>query len=191
MPASNRIHSSAALQTHGIWSQHIGDSYAPDTGASAGAGDEGNMFAVQQGLMNLAKAQAVHNEASERGSCKNCGGVGHFSWQCRNHLDAGLTSIDDIDSTSSESSESEDESDDDGGAAAADDRAAALEAKLGGGGGGDEAKRRRDDDADERERDSKKRKKHKKEKKSKKKHKKEKKSKKKHKKEKKSKKSRR
>lgn len=191
MPASNRIHSSAALQTHGIWSQHIGDSYAPESGGAAGGGSEGNMFAVQQGLMNLAKANAVQNTASERGSCKHCGGVGHYSWQCRNHLDAGLTSIDDIDSTSSESSESDDESDSGGGAAAANDRAAALEAKLGG--GGSEPKRRRDsdDDADERERDGKKQKKHKKEKKSKKKHKKEKKSKKKHKKEKKSKKSRR
>ena len=191
MPASNRIHSSAALQTHGIWSQHIGDSYAPESGGAAGGGSEGNMFAVQQGLMNLAKANAVQNTASERGSCKHCGGVGHYSWQCRNHLDAGLTSIDDIDSTSSESSESDDDSDSGGGAAAANDRAAALEAKLGG--GGSEPKRRRDgdDDADELERDGKKQKKHKKEKKSKKKHKKEKKSKKKHKKEKKSKKSRR
>ena len=40
MPASNRIHSSAALQTHGIWANHIGDSYAPDAaGGAAGGGD--------------------------------------------------------------------------------------------------------------------------------------------------------
>ena len=165
MPASNRIHSSAALQTHGIWANHIGDSYAPDAagGAAGGGGgggggggdegaDEGNMFAVQQGLMNLARAQAVQNEASERGSCKKCGGVGHFSWQCRNHLDAGLTSIDSDDSTSSESSsddEDDDDDDDDEGAA----RAAVLEARLGGGGGEPAPKRRREEDSPDRDRE--------------------------------------
>lgn len=31
MPANNRVHSSAALQTHGIWQSAIGyDPYAPD-----------------------------------------------------------------------------------------------------------------------------------------------------------------
>ena len=41
MPAGNRIHSSAALATHGIWSQHIGDSYAPDAAAGGGGGGDG------------------------------------------------------------------------------------------------------------------------------------------------------
>lgn len=64
MPANNRVHSSAALQTHGIWQSAIGyDPYAPDkvqrqddrsvpdpaAGGGASAADEQNAYDSFQG----------------------------------------------------------------------------------------------------------------------------------------------
>ena len=64
MPANNRVHSSAALQTHGIWQSAIGyDPYAPDkvqrqddrgapdptAGGGATATDEQNAYDSFQG----------------------------------------------------------------------------------------------------------------------------------------------
>lgn len=98
MPANNRVHSSAALQTHGIWQSAIGyDPYAPtnkdsDKG-SAGPGEDGaaasseNAYASFQGLLALARVTGSgSNEA--RGACKKCGRVGHLTFQCRNFLSA-------------------------------------------------------------------------------------------------------
>ncbi|XP_074566154.1 CAX-interacting protein 4 [Curcuma longa] len=98
MPANNRVHSSAALQTHGIWQSAIGyDPYAPtnkdsDKG-SALPGEDGaaasseNAYASFQGLLALARVTGSgSNEA--RGACKKCGRVGHLTFQCRNFLSA-------------------------------------------------------------------------------------------------------
>lgn len=95
MPANNRVHSSAALQTHGIWQSAIGyDPYAPnkeDNKKSAqpqtsNAEPEGeNAYASFQGLLALARITGS-NADEARGSCKNCGRVGHLNFQCRNFL---------------------------------------------------------------------------------------------------------
>ncbi|CAM6103246.1 unnamed protein product [Calypogeia fissa] len=113
MPANNRVHSSAALQTHGIWQSAIGyDPYAPDQkaarasqaddlrGAPAGGGgtsasapesgiteEQQNAYDSFQGL--LALARLTGSSADEvRGACKKCGRVGHLTFQCRNFLTA-------------------------------------------------------------------------------------------------------
>ncbi|KAB1208132.1 CAX-interacting protein 4 [Morella rubra] len=95
MPANNRVHSSAALQTHGIWQSAIGyDPYAPNkddardsanhTSANAEP-DAENAYASFQGLLALARITGSNaNEA--RGACKKCGRVGHLTFQCRNFL---------------------------------------------------------------------------------------------------------
>ncbi|KAK1428718.1 hypothetical protein QVD17_17557 [Tagetes erecta] len=95
MPANNRVHSSAALQTHGIWQSAIGyDPYAPnkeDSKKSAqpqtsNAEPEGeNAYASFQGLLALARITGS-NADEARGSCKKCGRVGHLTFQCRNFL---------------------------------------------------------------------------------------------------------
>ena len=108
MPANNRVHSSAALQTHGIWQSAIGyDPYAPDQkssggpgssaapggdDASAGTGDghgsrasEQNTYDSFQGLLALARLTGS-NADEARGSCRKCGRVGHLAFQCRNML---------------------------------------------------------------------------------------------------------
>ncbi|KAM0001254.1 putative transcription factor interactor and regulator CCHC(Zn) family [Helianthus debilis subsp. tardiflorus] len=95
MPANNRVHSSAALQTHGIWQSAIGyDPYAPnkeDNKKSAqpqtsNAEPEGeNAYASFQGLLALARITGS-NADEARGSCKKCGRVGHLTFQCRNFL---------------------------------------------------------------------------------------------------------
>ncbi|XP_076892361.1 CAX-interacting protein 4 [Bidens hawaiensis] len=95
MPANNRVHSSAALQTHGIWQSAIGyDPYAPnkeDNKKSAqpqtsnAEPDGGNAYASFQGLLALARITGS-NADEARGSCKKCGRVGHLTFQCRNFL---------------------------------------------------------------------------------------------------------
>ncbi|KAL3701711.1 hypothetical protein R1sor_019733 [Riccia sorocarpa] len=92
MPANNRVHSSAALQTHGIWQSAIGyDPYAPDqkhqaderggapTKAVGGVGiteEQQNAYDSFQGL--LALARLTGSSADEvRGA-----------FQCRNFLTA-------------------------------------------------------------------------------------------------------
>ncbi|KAI3830062.1 hypothetical protein L1987_04195 [Smallanthus sonchifolius] len=95
MPANNRVHSSAALQTHGIWQSAIGyDPYAPnkeDNKKSAqpqtsNTEPEGeNAYASFQGLLALARITGS-NADEVRGACKKCGRVGHLTFQCRNFL---------------------------------------------------------------------------------------------------------
>ncbi|KAF5470543.1 hypothetical protein F2P56_011047 [Juglans regia] len=95
MPANNRVHSSAALQTHGIWQSAIGyDPYAPTKdddkntskpNSSTAEPETDNAYASFQGLLALARITGSNaNEA--RGACKKCGRVGHLTFQCRNFL---------------------------------------------------------------------------------------------------------
>ncbi|XP_064983912.1 CAX-interacting protein 4-like [Musa acuminata AAA Group] len=105
MPANNRVHSSAALQTHGIWQSAIGyDPYAPankdSAKESALPGEDGsaaeNAYASFQGLLALARVTGSgSNEA--RGSCRKCGRVGHLTFQCRNFLSAKDSAVFDKD----------------------------------------------------------------------------------------------
>ncbi|CAA0833802.1 CAX-interacting protein 4 [Striga hermonthica] len=99
MPANNRVHSSAALQTHGIWQSAIGyDPYAPNkdekknnstqkTSSSIAEPDPEpeNAYASFQGLLALARITGS-NADEARGACKKCGRVGHLTFQCRNFL---------------------------------------------------------------------------------------------------------
>ncbi|KAI5659116.1 hypothetical protein M9H77_27909 [Catharanthus roseus] len=97
MPANNRVHSSAALQTHGIWQSAIGyDPYAPtnkddskksaqDKAVSAAEPEVENAYASFQGLLQLARITNSNTDEA-RGSCKKCGRVGHLTFQCRNFL---------------------------------------------------------------------------------------------------------
>ncbi|GER31339.1 CAX interacting protein 4 [Striga asiatica] len=99
MPANNRVHSSAALQTHGIWQSAIGyDPYAPNkdekknnstqkTSSSVAEPDPEpeNAYASFQGLLALARITGS-NADEARGACKKCGRVGHLTFQCRNFL---------------------------------------------------------------------------------------------------------
>nr|GEU88644.1 CAX-interacting protein 4 [Tanacetum cinerariifolium] len=68
MPTNNRVHSSAALQTHGIWQSAIRyDPYAPNK--------EDN------------KMSALSSTAEPEGeNAYKCGRVGHLTFQCRNFL---------------------------------------------------------------------------------------------------------
>lgn len=102
MPANNRVHSSAALQTHGIWQSAIGyDPYAPDqkqppptaaggdrdaqASLSAPSADQQNAYDSFQGLLALARLTGS-NADEARGACRKCGRVGHLPFQCRNFL---------------------------------------------------------------------------------------------------------
>ncbi|KAH7285995.1 hypothetical protein KP509_33G054700 [Ceratopteris richardii] len=100
MPANNRVHSSAALQTHGIWQSAIGyDPYAPDQkqppASASGGGDphasasgpseQQNTYDSFQGLLALARLTGS-NADEARGACRKCGRVGHLPFQCRNFL---------------------------------------------------------------------------------------------------------
>lgn len=91
MPANNRVHSSAALQTHGIWQSAIGyDPYAPTSKdapktTQQKSEDPENSYASFQGLLALARITGSNNDEA-RGSCKKCGRVGHLTFQCRNFL---------------------------------------------------------------------------------------------------------
>ncbi|XP_050369975.1 CAX-interacting protein 4 [Argentina anserina] len=98
MPANNRVHSSAALQTHGIWQSAIGyDPYAPTKDKDEPRGtsqvnfpssepDAENPYASFQGLLALARITGSSTADEARGACKKCGRVGHLSFQCRNFL---------------------------------------------------------------------------------------------------------
>jgi hypothetical protein len=121
MPANNRVHSSAALQTHGIWQSAIGyDPYAPennkqqpgrpsssvsanaaDAAASAAAASgsgsgHGNAYTSFQGLLALARITGSNSDET-RGACKKCGRVGHLTFQCRNFLSVKDLDLDDAD----------------------------------------------------------------------------------------------
>ncbi|KAI3936558.1 hypothetical protein MKW92_030046 [Papaver armeniacum] len=100
MPANNRVHSSAALQTHGIWQSAIGyDPYAPNkdepkqssssqpmSTATAAEPDAENAYKTFQELLALARITGSNAENETRGSCRKCGRVGHLYFQCRNLL---------------------------------------------------------------------------------------------------------
>ncbi|KAE8733014.1 CAX-interacting protein 4 [Hibiscus syriacus] len=93
MPANNRVHSSAALQTHGIWQSAIGyDPYAPNKDDSkhpsgqmtaAAEPDGENAYTNFQGLLALARITGS-NADEARGACRKCGRVGHLTFQCKN-----------------------------------------------------------------------------------------------------------
>lgn len=97
MPANNRVHSSAALQTHGIWQSAIGyDPYAPNKEEKKDKSSQKstvpepeteNAYASFQGLLALARITGS-NADEARGACKKCGRVGHLTFQCRNFLSA-------------------------------------------------------------------------------------------------------
>lgn len=99
MPANNRVHSSAALQTHGIWQSAIGyDPYAPteekkgeEKGGQAEAG--ASAYDSFQGLLALAKMTGS-GATESRGACKKCNRVGHLTFQCRNFLSAKEEALD-------------------------------------------------------------------------------------------------
>ncbi|KAI3902681.1 hypothetical protein MKW92_050922 [Papaver armeniacum] len=100
MPANNRVHSSAALQTHGIWQSAIGyDPYAPNkdepkqssssqpmSTATAAEPDAENAYTSFQELLALARITGSNADNETRGSCRKCGRVGHLYFQCRNLL---------------------------------------------------------------------------------------------------------
>lgn len=88
MPANNRVHSSAALQTHGIWQSAIGyDPYAPNKEDAKQSSSQPkssntepepeNAYASFQGLLALARITGS-NADEARGACKKCGRVGHL-----------------------------------------------------------------------------------------------------------------
>ncbi|KAK8583997.1 hypothetical protein V6N12_068249 [Hibiscus sabdariffa] len=89
MSANNRVHSSAALQTHGIWQSAIRyDPYAPNKDDSESSSNQlhgKNAYASFQGLLALARISGS-NANETRGACKKCGRVGHFSFQCKNFI---------------------------------------------------------------------------------------------------------
>ncbi|KAI7996974.1 CAX-interacting protein 4 [Camellia lanceoleosa] len=94
MPANSRVHSSTALQTHGIWQSAIGyDPYAPNKEdnksspqKSSTTEPEGeNAYASFQGLLALARITGS-NADEARGACNKCGRVGHLTFHCRNFL---------------------------------------------------------------------------------------------------------
>jgi hypothetical protein len=109
MPANNRVHSSAALQTHGIWQSAIGyDPYAPEdnkhqapsssvstaaVAANETTGSSVNAYTSLQSL--LVVARLTSNADDTRGACKKCGRVGHLTFQCRNFLSLKTISIED------------------------------------------------------------------------------------------------
>jgi len=106
MPANNRMHSSAALQTHGIWANTIGyDPHAPSAPKQAEDQPAPNTFDSFKGLLALARLTGSAS-TTVKGQCKKCGGAGHLTFQCRNHLRPTYAE-DDVDSTSSDSSDSE------------------------------------------------------------------------------------
>jgi hypothetical protein len=106
MPANNRMHSSAALQTHGIWANTIGyDPYAPNVQKQAEDQPAPNSFDSFKGLLALARLTGSAS-TTVKGQCKKCGGAGHLTFQCRNHLRPTHVD-DDVSTTSSDSSDSD------------------------------------------------------------------------------------
>eukprot|EP00658_Telonema_sp_P-2_P070184 TRINITY_DN5977_c0_g2_i1.p1 TRINITY_DN5977_c0_g2~~TRINITY_DN5977_c0_g2_i1.p1 ORF type:complete len:166 (-),score=31.48 TRINITY_DN5977_c0_g2_i1:131-628(-) len=114
MPANNRVATGDALKTHGIWANTIGDPYAPvGENDPKGMGDHASAYDEFKGLLALARLTGGKNEGNEVGTCKKCGGAGHLTFQCRNHLaaqDKPELAVEDVSSTSSEE-DSDDESD--------------------------------------------------------------------------------
>ncbi|CAI9102949.1 OLC1v1001351C1 [Oldenlandia corymbosa var. corymbosa] len=105
MPPNNRVHSSAALQTHGIWQSAIGyDPYAPKNKYgnrkssstvkpnSSAKPEADNAYASFQELMALAKITNLNSDKF-RGACQKCGWVGHLQKECRNFLSCKYTAM--------------------------------------------------------------------------------------------------
>jgi len=102
MPANNRMHSGAALQTHDIWQNTIGyDPYAPEK-KDIGSGPTQNPYDNFQGLLALARLTGGTSGSSVKGACKRCGGVGHLTFQCRNFVKVQQV-VEEVSSTSSDS----------------------------------------------------------------------------------------
>lgn len=80
MPANNRMHTGAALQTHGIWANTIGyDPYAPTATTPAAVSAPETMpiapspYEKAQGLLALARLTGT-GSSNSRGTCTKCGG---------------------------------------------------------------------------------------------------------------------
>lgn len=80
MPANNRMHTGAALQTHGIWADTIGyDPYAPTaTGTGEAPVPESlpvapSPYEKAQGLLALARLTGS-GTSNSRGTCYKCNG---------------------------------------------------------------------------------------------------------------------
>ena len=104
------VSGSSALRTNDIWSKTIG------LDAHAGTSDSNLSAKDSEQTANLLLLAKMSNTSSEsRGGCKRCGGVGHLTFQCRNHIassgvqsaakhssDSSTDTSDDSDSSSSD-----------------------------------------------------------------------------------------
>jgi len=88
MPSDNRVHSGLALQTHDIWSKTIGhDPHAPTQKERAPGYAGAGPTIDYQAMLALARLTSGSDTGPDtRGSCKKCGGMGHLTFQCRNHI---------------------------------------------------------------------------------------------------------
>ena len=150
MPAGNRMATSAALNTHGIWQNAIGyDPYAPTdnaSGADTGARSEAAASAQEnmKALMSLATKNKVGlmEEEEEKGGWRGRGKL-KGGWAAGKDLGelpkekAPAASAFDDDMPSSTSSDTDDDGDDRGGSSTL---------------GGDSRKRGREEEDDKRER---------------------------------------
>tara|TARA_B110000208_G_scaffold171679_1_gene214126 strand:+ start:503 stop:1354 length:852 start_codon:yes stop_codon:yes gene_type:complete len=92
MPHNNRMSSSAALKTHGIWTNTIKhDPYAGEGDEAApavSAADQAASMERFNGMMTLARMSGSTAHTVNRGACKKCGSMGHMTHMCRNALSA-------------------------------------------------------------------------------------------------------
>jgi len=79
MPSKReRLYASKAGNTHAIWSKVISESDEPTAMTDPAA--EQLWISVRHRVM-VSKAKI-----STSSTCKRCGGCGHFTFECRNHL---------------------------------------------------------------------------------------------------------
>jgi len=106
---NNRINSSAAWQTHEIWSKTIGNDPQPTENSESAPQEMRptlNTYESYKGLLALARRNGGGLQTFDfRGTCKKCGGFGHLSFQCRNMLSSDTKESDSETSDDSESSE--------------------------------------------------------------------------------------
>ena len=89
MPANNRVTTSSSLHVNKAFTNAVGyDPYAAPGEASAAASQSQEMLERSKGLMELAKLSS--DSTTNRSTCKKCNGIGHLSFQCRNHLAVSL-----------------------------------------------------------------------------------------------------
>jgi len=105
-----RVHSSAALQSHSIWTETIGDPYAPVNRKENSLGPSVNLYDRSQGLLELARLTKKEAGTGTRGACKKCGAVGHLTFQCRNTLNSKDANKNPPDGSSKDSSGSDEDS---------------------------------------------------------------------------------